>query len=59
MKRSIPSLDYEGIDNLMKIVHTLDDDTNVFIISHKGEMLDGKFANRLEFTKEKNFSRIK
>lgn len=53
------SLDYEGIDNLMKIVHTLDDDTNVFIISHKGEMLDGKFANRLEFTKEKNFSRIK
>jgi len=47
------SLDYEGIDNLMKIVHTLDDDTNVFIISHKGEMLDGKFANRLEFKREK------
>ena len=53
------SLDHEGIDNLMKIIYTLGDDTNIFIISHKGEMLDGKFANKLEFVKEKNFSRIK
>ena len=53
------SLDHEGVDNLMKIIYTLGDDTNIFIISHKGEMLDGKFENKLEFVKDKNFSRIK
>lgn len=53
------SLDYEGVDNLMKIIYTLDDDTNIFVISHKGDILDGKFANKIEFHKEKNFSKIK
>jgi DNA repair exonuclease SbcCD ATPase subunit len=53
------SLDYEGVDNLMKIIQTLGDDTNVFVISHKGEMLDGRFDNKIEVYKEKNFSKIK
>tara|TARA_B110000211_G_scaffold204086_1_gene237354 strand:- start:100 stop:789 length:690 start_codon:yes stop_codon:yes gene_type:complete len=53
------SLDHDGVDNLMKILYTLDDDTNVFVISHKGEILDGKFKRKLEFIKEKNFSKIK
>jgi DNA repair exonuclease SbcCD ATPase subunit len=53
------SLDHDGVDNLMKILYTLGEDTNVFVISHKGEILDGKFENRLEFYKEKNFSRMK
>ena len=53
------SLDEAGIDNLMKIIHTLGDDTNVFIISHKGEMLEGKFESKIEFVKKKNFSAIK
>lgn len=53
------SLDYEGVDNLMKIIYTLDNDTNVFVISHKGDILDGKFESKLEFHKEKNFSKIK
>ena len=53
------SLDYEGVDNLMKIIYTLGDDTNVFVISHKGDILDGKFASKIEFIKEKNFSQIK
>lgn len=53
------SLDHDGVDNLMKILYTLDSDTNVFVISHKGEILDGKFKRKLEFTKEKNFSKIK
>ncbi len=52
------SLDHDGVDNLMKILHTLDDDTNVFVISHKGEILDGKFEEKLEFKKEKNFSKM-
>ena len=53
------SLDHEGVDNLMKIIYTLGSDTNVFVISHKGEVLEGKFANKLEIYKEKNFSKIK
>ena len=53
------SLDHEGVDNLMKIIYTLGNDTNVFVISHKGEVLDGKFANKIEVYKEKNFSKIK
>ena len=53
------SLDHDGVDNLIKILYTLDEDTNVFIISHKGEILDGKFDNKIEFIKEKNFSKIK
>ena len=52
------SLDHEGVDNLLKILYTLDDDTNVFVISHKGEILDGKFKSKIEFKKEKNFSKM-
>ena len=53
------SLDYEGVDNLMKIIYALGEDTNVFVISHKGDILDSKFAGKIEFHKQKNFSRIK
>ena len=53
------SLDEAGIDNLLKIIHTLGDGTNVFIISHKGEILEGKFESKIEFDKVKNFSQIK
>jgi DNA repair exonuclease SbcCD ATPase subunit len=53
------SLDHDGVDNLMKILYTLDDDTNTFVISHKGEILDGKFKDKIEFYKEKNFSKMK
>lgn len=53
------SLDQDGVENLMKILYTLGDETNVFVISHKGDILEGKFQSKIEFTKEKNFSRIK
>jgi DNA repair exonuclease SbcCD ATPase subunit len=53
------SLDNDGVDNLMKILNTLDNDTNVFIISHKGEILEGKFRSKIEFIKNNNFSVIK
>ena len=52
------SLDHEGVDNLLKILYTLGDDTNIFVISHKGEILDGKFNSKIEFKKEKNFSKM-
>lgn len=53
------SLDHDGIDNLTKILNTLEDGTNVFIISHKGDILENKFRSKIEFIKEKNFSKIK
>ena len=52
------SLDHEGVENLLKIINTLPDETNVFVISHKGEILDGKFEDKIEFMKVKNFSKV-
>lgn len=53
------SLDIDGVDNLTKILDTLDDGSNVFIISHKGDVLENKFRSKIEFFKDKNFSKIK
>ena len=52
------SLDHEGVDNLLKILLTLPEDTNTFVISHKGEILDNRFDEKIEFKKVKNFSKI-
>ena len=52
------SLDVEGVDNLTSILDTLGNDTNVFVISHKGELLDEKFDRKIEFVKRRNFSTI-
>ena len=51
------SLDTSGTEELMKILHTLDG-VNLFVISHKGDILQDKFANTIRFEKVKNFSRI-
>tara|TARA_B100001059_G_scaffold48346_1_gene41333 strand:- start:5599 stop:7314 length:1716 start_codon:yes stop_codon:yes gene_type:complete len=53
------SLDIDGVDNLTKILDTMDDGSNVFIISHKGDVLENKFRSKIEFFKDKNFSKIK
>ena len=53
------SLDHDGVENLLKILNTLGEDTNTFIISHKGDILDGKFDAKIEFVKERNFSKMK
>lgn len=53
------SLDDNGVDNLMKILYSLGEETNVFVISHKSELEDAQFQRKLEFVKEKNFSTLK
>ena len=53
------SLDVDGVENLTKILSTLDDGTNVFIISHKGDVLENKFRSKIEFHKDRNFTKIK
>ena len=52
------SLDEEGVDNLMKILLTLEDGTNTFIISHKPDILESKLKDKIQFTKVNNFSAI-
>lgn len=52
------SLDTNGTDEFLKILYTLTGDTNVFIISHKGDTLFDKFDHIIKFEKHKNFSRI-
>ena len=52
------SLDAEGTDSFLKIINTLDANTNVFVISHKGEILFDKFISTIKFAKEKQFSKI-
>jgi DNA repair exonuclease SbcCD ATPase subunit len=51
------SLDSNGTEYLMNILHMLEG-VNLFVISHKGDILQDKFANVIRFAKEKNFSRI-
>ena len=51
------SLDNNGCDEFLKLIGNLDD-TNVFVISHKGDVLLDKFQATIRFTKQKNFSRI-
>ena len=53
------SLDENGTDEFLKILNTLGPATNTFIISHKGDSMNEKFQNVVEFEKYRNFSRIK
>ena len=52
------SLDADGTEAFLKILNSLDDNTNVFVISHKGEILYDKFRSTIKFLKEKQFSKI-
>ena len=52
------SLDVSGTDDFLKILHTVSDKTNVFVISHKTESLQDKFASTLSVEKKQNFSVI-
>lgn len=51
------SLDTNGCDDFLKLLQSLDN-TNTFIISHKGDVLQDKFKDVIRFEKHKNFSRI-
>jgi DNA repair exonuclease SbcCD ATPase subunit len=51
------SLDTNGTEELMKLLHLLEG-VNLFVISHKGDILQDKFINTIRFEKTKNFSRI-
>ena len=52
------SLDQNGTGELGWILRNFDDDTNVYVISHK-ENLDGKFDRTLMCEKVKNYSVVR
>ena len=52
------SLDTSGTEEFLKIIQELSADSNIFIISHKGDQLFDKFHSVIRFEKVKNFSRI-
>lgn len=50
------SLDNAGTEEFLKIINELTSDSNIFIISHKGDQLFDKFDSVIKFKKVKNFS---
>lgn len=52
------SLDGVGTEEFLKLIHEMGTDTNVFVISHKGDQLFDKFRSIIKFEKHNNFSRI-
>ena len=51
------SLDSTGTDEFLKILNTLGDE-NVFVISHKQDVLVDKFRSTIKFEKVTNFSHV-
>jgi len=52
------SLDDQATEELMKILKGLRDNVNLFVISHKGELLLDKFEKTLRFDKVNDFSKL-
>ena len=50
------SLDSSATDYVMQLLNTIGEDTNVFVISHKGDMLFDKFRSQIKFEKKNNYS---
>ncbi len=50
------SLDNNGVDYVMNLLNTIGEETNVFVISHKGDQLFDKFRNQIKFEKIRNYS---
>ena len=51
------SLDTTGTDDFLKILNTFSDQ-NVFVISHKQDILYDKFRSTIKFEKNRNFSHV-
>jgi len=52
------SLDASGIDDFLRIINTFGNKSNIFVISHKDEILIDRFENTIKFEKKNGFSKI-
>jgi len=52
------SLDVAGTDYFLSVMDKLGENNNIFVISHKGDVLLDKFQNNIRFEKTNDFSKI-
>ena len=52
------SLDGVGTEEFLKLIQEMGSDTNIFVISHKGDQLFDKFRKIIRFEKKNNFSQV-
>ena len=52
------AMDGTGVENLIDTLHNLNNNDNIFVISHRGEQFGDKFDSHIRFEKVKNFSQI-
>jgi DNA repair exonuclease SbcCD ATPase subunit len=52
------SLDGGGTEEFLKLIHEMGTETNIFVISHKGDQLFDKFRSIIKFEKKNNFSQV-
>lgn len=52
------AMDGTGVENLIDTLHNLNNNDNIFVISHRGDQFGEKFESHIRFEKVKNFSQI-
>jgi len=52
------SLDINGTEEFMKLINMMNENTNVFVITHKSDQMVDKFKHTIRFGKVKNFSQM-
>ena len=52
------SLDINGTEEFMKLIYMMNDDANIFVITHKTDQMVDKFKHTIRFGKVKNFSQM-
>jgi ABC-type hemin transport system ATPase subunit len=52
------SLDVAGTDYFLSVMDQMGENSNIFVISHKGDVLLDKFKNNIRFEKHNDFSTI-
>ena len=52
------SLDSGGTEDFMKLLVDLSQNASVYVISHKGDILQDKFTRTIKFEKQNNFSKM-
>ena len=52
------SLDINGTEEFMKLINMLNENTNIFVITHKTDQMVDKFKHTIRFGKVKNFSQV-
>jgi ABC-type Mn2+/Zn2+ transport system ATPase subunit len=52
------SLDLEGAEQFFDLIDSLDHNTNIIVISHRGDQIAERFDRTLKFEKKKNFTRM-